>query len=119
MLVTVPLVAVVAFAGLALVTTAGQALRADGLRALVAVAAAGGDLAHELQAERAAAVAVLAPAAGAAEQPVPGAQRAEGFHRCGVPVIDRRDPVIDDSGRIPAGGCGHRCSPPQRVTSGR
>ncbi len=67
MLVTVPLVAVVAFAGLALVTTAGQALRADGLRALVAVAAAGGDLAHELQAERAAAVAVLAPAAGLAQ----------------------------------------------------
>ncbi len=67
MLVTVPLVAVVAFAGLALVTTAGQALRADGLRALVTVAAAGGDLAHELQAERAAAVAVLAPAAGLAQ----------------------------------------------------
>jgi signal transduction histidine kinase len=63
-LVTVPLVAVVAFAGLALVTTAGQAVRADGLRALVAVAAAGGDLAHQLQAERAAAVAALAAGAG-------------------------------------------------------
>ncbi len=64
MLVTVPLVAVVAFAGLALVTTAGQAVRADGLRALVAVAAAGGDLTHRLQAERAAAVAVLSAGAG-------------------------------------------------------
>ncbi len=66
LLVTVPLVAVVAFAGLALVTTAGQALRADRLRTLVAVAAVGGDLAHRLQAERAAAVVLLTggPAAG-------------------------------------------------------
>src|SRR6266498_4735560 len=64
LLVTVPLVAVVAFAGLALVTTAGQALRADRLRTLVAVAAAGGDLTHRLQAERAAAVAVLSAGAG-------------------------------------------------------
>src|SRR5947207_15952233 len=63
-LVTVPLVAAVAFAGLALVTTAGQALRADRLRALVSVAAAGSDLAHALQSERAAAVAVLAAGTG-------------------------------------------------------
>jgi signal transduction histidine kinase len=66
-LVTVPLVAVVAFAGLALVTTAGQAVRADRLRALVALAAAGGDLAHRLQVERAAAAAVLASGAGSAQ----------------------------------------------------
>lgn len=64
LLVTVPLLVAVAFAGLALVTTAGQAVRADRLRALVSVAAAGGDLAHALQSERAAAVAVLAAGIG-------------------------------------------------------
>ena len=58
-LVTVPLVAVIAFAGLALVTTGGQAIQAERLRSLVAVGGAGAELAHRLQTERAAAVSVL------------------------------------------------------------
>ncbi|MFC5005379.1 nitrate- and nitrite sensing domain-containing protein [Dactylosporangium cerinum] len=58
-LVVVPLVAVVAFAGLALVSAGGQALRADRLRSLVVAGEAAGDLVSRLQAERVAAVEAL------------------------------------------------------------
>lgn len=58
-LVVVPLLAVVAFAGLALVSAGGQALRADRLRSLVVAGEAAGDLAFRLQAERVAAVEAL------------------------------------------------------------
>ena len=60
LLVGVPLVAVVAFAALAVSTTGGQALRADRLRQLVSTSAEAGQLAQRLQAERAGAVNVLA-----------------------------------------------------------
>jgi len=58
-LVAVPLVAVVGFAGLAVWTTGGAAVRADGLRRLVDAGSAAGVLAHGLQAERATAVVAL------------------------------------------------------------
>lgn len=60
LLVGVPLVAVVAFAALAVNTSGGQALRAEGLRQLVAAGSRAGELAHRLQGERAGAVNVLA-----------------------------------------------------------
>jgi anti-sigma regulatory factor (Ser/Thr protein kinase)/HAMP domain-containing protein len=59
LLVSVPLVAVLGFAALAVITTGGQAVRADGLRRLVVAAAAAGELAHRLQMERASAVVEL------------------------------------------------------------
>lgn len=59
LLVGVPLVAVVAFAALAVVTTGGEALRAEGLRRLVATGTEAGALTQRLQAERAGAVLVL------------------------------------------------------------
>ncbi|MFI9271033.1 nitrate- and nitrite sensing domain-containing protein [Kitasatospora sp. NPDC052896] len=59
LLATVPLVAVLAFAALALRTTAGQALDAARLRALVALGAQAGELAHQLQDERTDAALVL------------------------------------------------------------
>jgi signal transduction histidine kinase len=55
-LVAVPLVAVVAFAALAVSTTGGQALRAERLRQLVATGTQAGELAQRLQIERASAV---------------------------------------------------------------
>ena len=55
LIVAVPLVAVVAFAGLALVTTAHQASRTGQLRELATLATGAGTLAHALQNERAAA----------------------------------------------------------------
>lgn len=59
LLVAVPLMAVVAFAALAVATTGGEAVRAEDLRRLVVTGAAAGELAHHLQAERAAAIVVL------------------------------------------------------------
>ena len=61
-LVLLPLLAVLAFAALALYTTAGQAVGAHRLRALVAAANAAGDLVHGLQGERAGAAVLLAGA---------------------------------------------------------
>src|SRR5690242_5944966 len=55
LIVAVPLVAVVAFAGLALVTTAHEASRTGQLREQATLAAGTGTLAHALQNERAAA----------------------------------------------------------------
>jgi len=57
-----PLLSVLAFAALALYTTAGQALSAHRLSGLVDTASAAGDLVHELQGERVAAAALLAGA---------------------------------------------------------
>lgn len=59
LLVSVPLVAVLAFAALTVVTTWNDAVRADHLRGLVVTGAEAGELAHRLQRERAAAVLVL------------------------------------------------------------
>jgi signal transduction histidine kinase len=58
-LVGVPLVAVMAFAALAVSTTGGQALQAERLRQLVSTGAQAGELAQRLQAERAGAVNVV------------------------------------------------------------
>jgi signal transduction histidine kinase len=55
LIVAVPLVAVVAFAGLALVTTAHEASRTGQLREQATLVASTGSLAHALQTERAAA----------------------------------------------------------------
>lgn len=59
LLVGVPLVAVIAFAALAVSTSGGQALRAEGLRRLVATGEQAGELVHRLQVERAGAVNLL------------------------------------------------------------
>lgn len=59
LLVSVPLVAVLAFATLTVVTTWNDAVRADHLRGLVVTGAEAGELAHRLQRERAAALLVL------------------------------------------------------------
>jgi HAMP domain-containing protein len=59
LLVAVPVAAVLAFAALAVVTTGGEALRAGQLRQLVAAGGDAGELAHQLQRERAAAVLAL------------------------------------------------------------
>src|SRR6266545_2009549 len=58
--VAVPLVVMGLFAGWALTKTAGEQLAANRLRSLVAVADQAGDLAHQLQNERAAAAVMLA-----------------------------------------------------------
>jgi signal transduction histidine kinase len=80
LLVGVPLVAVVAFAALAVNTSGGQALRAEGLRRLVATGEHAGELAHRLQGERAGAVNALAggspEAVGAFLERVAATQRA-------------------------------------------
>jgi signal transduction histidine kinase len=60
LLVGVPLVAVIAFAALAVSTTGGQAVRAESLRRLVAAGAEAGELAYRLQGERAGAMIALA-----------------------------------------------------------
>lgn len=59
LLVGLPLVAVIGFATLAVVTTYGAAASAEQLRRLVAASATAGELVHQLQAERADAVLVL------------------------------------------------------------
>ncbi|MGH8794925.1 MAG: sensor histidine kinase, partial [Stackebrandtia sp.] len=59
LLVTVPVAAVVVFAALALLPTGRDALQADRLRDLVATSTAAGELIHQLQDERAAAVLAL------------------------------------------------------------
>ncbi|MBP0455609.1 sensor histidine kinase [Kitasatospora sp. RG8] len=58
-LATVPLLAVVAFAALALRITAGQVFGAAQLRSMVAISAQVGDLTHQLQRERTCAAALL------------------------------------------------------------
>ncbi|MFI6848907.1 nitrate- and nitrite sensing domain-containing protein [Kitasatospora sp. NBC_00085] len=58
-LATVPLLAVVAFAALALRITAGQVFGAAQLRSMVAISAQVGDLTHQLQRERACAATLL------------------------------------------------------------
>jgi signal transduction histidine kinase len=67
LLVGVPLVAVIAFAALAVTTTGGEAVRAESLRRLVAIGAEAGELAYRLQGERAGAVTVLAEPSAAAD----------------------------------------------------
>lgn len=64
LLVAVPLTVMVGSAGLAVSTTAGEALDADRLQSLARVSAEAGELAHRLQTERAAAAAVLRADAG-------------------------------------------------------
>ncbi|GAA2631978.1 hypothetical protein GCM10010399_75370 [Dactylosporangium fulvum] len=59
LIVAVPLVAVVVFAGIALVTTVQQVNRSRNLQDLAALASEAGGLAHALQRERAAAVNVV------------------------------------------------------------
>ncbi|WP_371502038.1 nitrate- and nitrite sensing domain-containing protein [Kitasatospora sp. NBC_00374] len=58
-LATVPLLAVLAFAALALRITAGQVFGAAQLRSMVAISAQAGDLTHQLQRERTCAAALL------------------------------------------------------------
>lgn len=65
LLVALPLVAVLAFAALAVVTTGGETVRAEQLRQLVVASAEAGELAHQLQRERA--TATLALSGGSAE----------------------------------------------------
>jgi signal transduction histidine kinase len=67
LLVGVPLVAVIAFAALAVVTTGGEAMRAESLRRLVSAGAAAGELAYRLQGERAGAVIALTDPSAAAD----------------------------------------------------
>jgi hypothetical protein len=85
LLVGVPLVAVVAFAALAVNTSGGQALRAENLRRLVATGEHASELAHRLQGERAGAVNVLAgglpEAVGAFLERVAATQRASAEYR--------------------------------------
>ncbi|HIW63037.1 MAG TPA: nitrate- and nitrite sensing domain-containing protein [Candidatus Stackebrandtia excrementipullorum] len=59
-LVAVPLVAVAAFAALAVFTTGGEALQAERLRSLVITSASAGELIEQLRAERTAAATALA-----------------------------------------------------------
>ncbi len=75
-LVAVPLVAAVTFAGLAVVTSAGSTLRAEQLRHFVAAGAAAGELAHALRIERAAAVLALTARTDDARQAFTGSLRA-------------------------------------------
>jgi len=58
-LVAVPLIAVVAFAALAVFTTGGEALQAERLRSLVITSASAGELIQKLRAERSAAATAL------------------------------------------------------------
>ncbi|HZM78687.1 MAG TPA: nitrate- and nitrite sensing domain-containing protein [Candidatus Limnocylindrales bacterium] len=68
-LVTVPLVAVAAFAAVAVTVSSGQALQAERLRLLVIAGGEAGELAHRLQAERVAAVdALVARPSGAVDR---------------------------------------------------
>src|SRR5688572_32798271 len=67
-LVIVPLLAVAAFAALAVAVSSGQALQAERLRLLVIAGGEAGELAHRLQAERVAAVdALVARPSGAVD----------------------------------------------------
>lgn len=61
LLVTIPLIAVVAFAALALYTTAGQAIGSDDLTKQVELAGTAGKITRNLHKERVAALALLAP----------------------------------------------------------
>jgi signal transduction histidine kinase len=86
LIVAVPLVAVVAFAGLAFVTTVHQASSTGEVRELASLAGAAGSLAHALQDERAAAGTLLLAAdaarQGAYEQKVAATDAAAArYHR--------------------------------------
>ncbi|MDH6114918.1 signal transduction histidine kinase [Kitasatospora sp. MAP12-15] len=75
-LAVVPLIAVLAFAALALRTAAGQALDAARLKTLVSLGAQAGQLTHQLQNERTAAAVILSSGAGS---PAPDATQTNAY----------------------------------------